>query len=131
MPLVVSIESPFHNEDPVLLKRNINYAILCLKDCFINYSEAAYASHLLNTQLVYQGEHFYVGDDVSDEFSCGREAVIEMTHSIRMKADKIVFYTDFGYSNGMISAKNVAEKYNIPIEERTLPQEFMDHVHPR
>lgn len=124
------IESPYHNDDHKLLKRNICYAILALKDATTNYGNAAYASHLLNTQFVLNGSHYYVGDDVADKFSVGREAVISITHAIRMKSDKIVFYVDFGYSRGMLAAKNVALENGIPIEERRLPKVMMDEVLP-
>lgn len=128
-PLVVSVESPYNNADPKLLKRNINYAIMAVKDSTRNYGNAAYASHLLNTQYVEGGEHCYLSDDVDDKFDLSREQVIAITHALRKKADKIVFYVDFGYSGGMLAAKDLASRYGIPIEERTLPKEMLDEVH--
>lgn len=128
MTEVVSIESPYNNEDPELLKRNINYAIMAVKDSSKNYKNAAYASHLLNTQYVENGEHFYISDDTYDKFDCDRETVLDITNSLRLKADKIVFYTDLGYSRGMIAAKEFAKEHGIPIEERTLPKEMMDEI---
>jgi hypothetical protein len=125
---VVSIESPYNNKDPEILNRNINYAILALKDSCKNYNNAAYAAHLLNTQYVKAGQHNYVSDDIYDEFGVGREKAIELTHAIRLKADKIVFYIDFGYSSGMLAAKDLAVKYNIPWEERYLPEYMMKEV---
>lgn len=124
----VSIESPYNNADPNLLKRNINYAILAVKDATKNYNNAAYAAHLLNTQYVQDGEHGYLSDDVRDKFGVGRDKVIEITHLIRLRADKIVFYVDFGYSSGMLAAKELAEKNGILTEERRLPEEMMKEL---
>lgn len=125
---VISVESPYNNKDNKILKRNINYAIMAVKDATCNHGNAAYASHLLNTQYVENGEHYYISDDVYDKFDCGREQVINITHALRLKADKIVFYIDFGYSNGMLAAKEIAEKHGIPIEERKLPKEMLQEV---
>ena len=125
---VVSIESPYNNKNPKILKRNINYAIVAVKDATRNHRNAAYASHLLNTQYVEGGNHFYISDDTNDKFDCDRDTVIDITNSLRMKADKIVFYIDFGYSNGMLWAKSLAEEYGIPIEERKLPKEMLKEV---
>jgi len=129
-PDVVSVESPYSNQDPAILKRNINYAIMAVKDSSTNYGNAAYASHLLNTQCVDKGEHSYVSDDVHDKFGCGRDKVITITNALRAKADKIVFYIDFGYSRGMLIAKEIAETNGIPMEERKLPKDMMDEVFP-
>ena len=102
---------------------------MALKDATKNYGEAAYASHLLNTQYVKHGEHGYLSDDVKCEFGVGREQAILITDSMRLKADKIVFYIDFGYSNGMLSAKRLAEKHKIPYEERLLPEDMMKEIY--
>lgn len=128
MPLVVSIESPYHNVNPDLLHRNIRYAIMAVKDATANYGNAAYASHLLNTQFVQNKEHYYVDDLHPDPYDLTREQVISITHAMRLKADKIVFYIDLGYSNGMLAAKELAEKHHIPIEERFLPDHMMREV---
>jgi len=61
-PLTVSIESPYHNDDPAKFRRNINYAILAVKDVSVNFGEAPYASHLELTQCVVDHEHTYVSD---------------------------------------------------------------------
>ncbi|MEX0595350.1 MAG: hypothetical protein WD512_02540 [Candidatus Paceibacterota bacterium] len=128
--IVVSVESPYNNTDPALLQRNINYAILAVKDCSKNYNNEEYAAKLLNTQYVKAGKHDYISDNVHDEFGVGRDRIIELTHAIRLKADKIVFYIDFGYSSGMLAAKDLANKHNIPCEERYLPQDMMKELFP-
>jgi len=130
MPLTkkVSIESPYNNKDPKLLTRNINYAIMAMKDACLNYKEAPYLSHLLNTQCVVDGQYKYVSDDVVDKYGSGRDQVIEMINSIRLIMDAIVFYIDFGYSSGMLVAKKLAEDNCIPIEERKLPKYMFDEI---
>ena len=106
---------------------------MAVKDATRNYGNAAYASHLLNTQVVYKGEHCYMSDteygkEIEDKYGCGRDEVIEITNALRMKADKIVFYIDFVYSRGMLIAKEIAEKNDIPIEERYLSKEMMNEI---
>lgn len=122
---VVSIESPYNNVDDALRERNIRYAILCMKDASLNHNEAAYASHLLNTQTVINGRHLYVSDDTFDPFDHDYKTVIAMTHAIRARCDKIVFYVDFGMSSGMKSALDLANEKNIPTEERHLPADWL------
>ncbi len=39
-----------------------------------------------------------------------------------------MFYVDFGYSNGMLAAKELAETNGIPIEERKLPKDMFDEL---
>ena len=122
--VMVSVESPYHNDDPVLLKRNINYAIMAVKDACANHGEAPYASHLIHTQLVHNGEHGYVHDGIVDEYDLGRARVIERTNAIRRRCDKMVFYVDFGWSRGMRDALDFAEANDIPTEERRIRETF-------
>lgn len=129
MTTFVSVESPYSNSDPKLLQRNINYAIMACKDCASNYNEAPYASHVIHTQVVSnQGVNGYVNDDCPDKFGLGRDAAIELTNTARRHAQKIVFYTDFGFSGGMQIAKDVAEENGIPTEDRKLPMDMMQYV---
>lgn len=129
MATFVSVESPYSNTDPGLLQRNINYAIMACKDCASNYNEAPYASHVIHTQIVSEnGTNGYVNDDCPDKFGLGRDQAIELTNTARIHAQKIVFYTDFGFSSGLQIAKDVATQHNIPIEERKLPDDMMRYV---
>jgi|APSaa5957512493_1039668.scaffolds.fasta_scaffold89195_2 hypothetical protein len=127
----ISMESPFSNPDHKLLKRNICYGLLAVKDAALNYNEVSYAPHLLHTQLVYKGNHYYVDDAIcksdklGDFFGVGRERILEMTNCVRKKADKIVFYTDFGMTNGMKFAEKFAIDNDIFIEKRKLPKEML------
>lgn len=124
-PIFVSIESPYHNLDPLILKRNINYAILAMKDSSKNHNEIPYPSHLLLTQTVVNNQHVYVDDTIVDPLGIGRELALNLTNELRKRVDKIVFYVNFGYSNGMKVAQQIAITHGIPIEERYLSDEVM------
>lgn len=124
-PIFVSIESPYHNADPLILKRNINYAILAMKDSSKHHNEIPYPSHLLLTQTVMNNNHVYVDDTIIDPFGIGRELALNLTNELRKRVDKIVFYVNFGYSNGMKIAQQIATTHGIPIEERYLSDELM------
>lgn len=131
---IVSIESP---NDESIINLNINYAIMALKNETINFNNVAYASHLLNTQTVINYKHVYISDTVADIFGGTREQCIEImkclilkiTNSLRLKCDKMVFYIDFGYSNGMLAALELAKENKIPYEEKYLPVEMMKYVY--
>ena len=45
-----------------------------------------------------------------------------------MKADKVVFYVDFGWSNGMLYAKQFCEKHGLAMEERKLDLEVIKNL---
>ncbi|MBP7708464.1 hypothetical protein KA107_02170 [Candidatus Pacearchaeota archaeon] len=125
---VISIETPYHNFDERIRQENICYAILCCKHAIREFNEVPYASHLLFTQVVLNGRHFYVPDNFEDKFGLGRERAIIMTDEIRKRVDKLVFYTDRGFSNGMRHAKELAIREKIPFEERKLPLVYLEEV---
>lgn len=85
-PLVV-IESPYAGE----VEKNVVYARRCMMDSLLR-GEAPFASHLLYTQIL--------DDNVPSDRSLGIGAGWEW-HRV---ADLIVFYTDRGWSRGMIEA---------------------------
>ena len=122
---IVSVESPYHNEDPELLDRNIKYAIMACRHAIKFHGEAATASHLIYTQRVKDGVHEYVHDKIVSEFDLGRDEVISITNEIREKADKLVFYTDLGMSAGMKWAERIAKEKGIPVEYRKLPEKML------
>lgn len=63
--MLVSLESPYHDVDPAIIKRYVNYAILAMKDSVKNYGENPYLSQLILTQTVINKEHVYVNDTFS------------------------------------------------------------------
>jgi hypothetical protein len=124
-PRFVSLESPFSNPDPKLLKRNICYGYLCAKDIARNFNEAVYASHLIHTPRVSNGIHAFADDDVEDKFGVGRDNILKLTNAARAKTDAIVFYIDFGMTQGMKFAEMFAKARGIPCEYRRLPNEML------
>lgn len=101
----VILESPYSGD----IERNIKYARMCVRDS-LSRGESPIASHLLYTQ---EG---ILKDEIPEERQWGIDAGLAW----KDVAEKHVFYIDYGYSDGMIYAKQYATKNNIPIEERKL-----------
>lgn len=101
----VVLESPFAGD----IERNIDYARKCVRHS-LSLEEAPIASHLLYTQ------ENILNDDIEEERMWGINAGLVW----KDVADKQVFYIDYGYSKGMIYAKEYAVKHNIEIEERKI-----------
>lgn len=101
----VILESPFAGD----VKRNIDYARKCVRHS-LSLGEAPIASHLLYTQ------ENILNDDIEEERMWGINAGLAW----KEVADKQVFYIDYGYSKGMLYAKDFATKNNIKIEERRI-----------
>lgn len=126
LPKLVSIESPYSHPDPEQLNKHINYVIMCCKHASKFHHEVPYASHMIQTQVVNDHEHAYVDDAHPDKYGIGREAAIELTHAARRRCNTIVFYTDLGWSPGMLQTLEWARSRSLPMEERTLPKEMLD-----
>ena len=101
----VIIESPYAGD----IERNIKYARECVKDSLLR-GGAPIASHLLYTQ---EGI-------LNDEIPVERELGINAGLAWLTCAKKHVFYVDYGYSKGMIAAKQLSEETGMQIEERRL-----------
>jgi hypothetical protein len=100
---LVAIESPFAGN----VAENIAYAKACLKDSMAR-GEAPLASHLLYPQVL--------DDQDADERRLG----IECGYAWAKHASLIVFYTDLGWSRGMLAAKEFAQRLLIETEERSI-----------
>lgn len=105
----VIIESPYAGD----IEKNIKYARLCVRDS-LSRGEAPIASHLLYTQ------DGILDDDIEKERQWGIDAGLIW----KEVAEKHIFYIDYGYSDGMLCAKNYATKNNILIEERKLYEQI-------
>ena len=103
MTLLISLESPFAS-DPI---ENIHYAYECCKDS-IAKGESPYASHLLFPQFL------------DDKDPAARAAGLRLSDAWRHKADKIVFYTDKGWSAGMQHALDFVKAHGKGAEFRAL-----------
>lgn len=102
---LVILESPYAGN----IEKNIQYARLCMRDSLLR-GESPIASHLLYTQPG------ILKDEVLEERQWGIDAGLAWLK----KADKHVFYIDYGYSKGMLYANQYSINHNIPIEERKI-----------
>lgn len=101
----VILESPYAGD----IERNVEYARKCVRHS-LSLGEAPIASHLLYTQ-----EHI-LNDDIEEERMWGINAGLAW----KEVAQKHVFYVDYGYSKGMLYAKEYAIKNKILTEERKI-----------
>ena len=99
----VIIESPYAGD----VKRNVEYALLCMKDSF-KRGEFPFASHLLYTQCL--------DDNITFERNLGIAAGLEWGRC----AEKTVVYIDHGISKGMEYGIKNAIKNDRPIEYREI-----------
>lgn len=98
---LVVLESPYAGA----VDDNVAYARRCLKHCALR-GESAQASHLLLTQVL--------DDTKPDERALG----IALGLAWREAAHYSVFYTDRGWSNGMIAALKSALEEKRPFKIR-------------
>lgn len=104
MKLVI-VESPYAGD----VEANVAYARLALHDCLMR-GEAPIASHLLYTQPG------VLDDNDPDERDFGIAAGLAWSR----KADYAVFYTDRGWSKGMLHAKDYHLYTGLLCVERTI-----------
>ena len=108
MKLVI-LESPYAAEDPANLQANIDYARACVRDSLAR-GEAPIASHLLYTQP----------DILNDLDPIERQRGIDAGNAWRSVAQLAAFYTDRGWSEGMLAARRLYVVEGIPFSERTI-----------
>lgn len=99
----VILESPFAGDRA----RNKAYLQLCIRDCILR-KETPYASHQMLTEAL---------DDSDPE---QRAVGIEAGWSMRAVIKRAVFYLDFGWSGGMLAAKELYDAEKFPYEERRI-----------
>jgi len=105
----VILESPYAG----CIKKNIEYARLCVKDCLMR-GEAPFASHLLYTQSG------ILNDEEPEERELGISAGFEWAEV----ADYTVVYCDFGISSGMDKGVQNALKSGKEVQYRYLFREI-------
>ena len=105
----IIIESPFAANQENSEDEHVKYARRCLRDSLLR-GEAPYASHLLYTQAG------VLRDDVPEE----RKHGIEAGFVWRDRAERSVFYTDYGISGGMKLGIADLEKKKLEVEYRTI-----------
>lgn len=101
----IILESPYAGD----VNGNVEYARACLRDS-LRRGEAPIASHLLYTQP----------GVLSDDSQVERLAGIAAGLAWRVVADTSVFYTDRGWSAGMLAALQSAIAAKLPFELRSL-----------
>lgn len=102
----VIIESPYAGDIP----RNLAYVRAAMRDCLLR-GEAPFASHALYTQ-----------DGVLEDLLPEQRALgIAAGFAWRGTADTTVFYTDLGYSAGMLEARLDCQARGLPFETRSIP----------
>ena len=101
----VVLESPYAGD----VERNVAYARLCVRDCFLR-GEAPIASHLLYTQ---QG---ILDDTIPEERKFGIDAGLAW----KSFAQATVVYIDYGISEGMQYGIQRAEAEGRPVEYRKI-----------
>lgn len=101
----VIIESPFAGNIP----KNIAYARLCVRDSALR-GEAPIASHLLFTQET------ILRDNVPEERKLGIEAGLAWIDV----ADFSAFYTNYGWSPGMLKALDLSIMRRLKFKLRSL-----------
>lgn len=101
----VILETPYAGDVPLHLR----YLRACMRHCLAN-GNAPFASH-----------HLYTAPGVlRDEVPGEREAGIEAGFAWRQLAVLTVFYTDLGWSSGMVRGREACERAKHPYEERQL-----------
>ena len=109
VPNLVLIESPYRGNSYEKIFENIIYARLCVINS-LSRGEIPFASHLLYAQTG-------ITDDRNPE---ERKRGIAAGWRMGEFASLSAFYIDMGWSSGMLSGKETAEKIGRPIEERSL-----------
>lgn len=102
----VIVESPYAGN----VARNVAYAKRALLDCVLVRGEAPIASHLLFTQP----------DILDDNLGGDRAKGIAAGIAWHAVAHTIVFYEDYGWSQGMLAAKQECETNDWPMEIRRI-----------
>lgn len=111
MKLVI-LESPYAGE----VERNVMYARRAIRHS-LSLGEAPIASHLLYTQPG------ILDDLIKEERDWGINAGLAWGRL----AEASVFYTDYGWSHGMLYGKANAEQVGRQIIERTIGVNYTEH----
>lgn len=100
---VVAIESPYKGQ----VDENTRFARLAMLDS-ITRGEAPFLGHLLYTQVL------------SDASPTERELGIRCHLAYVQRSEAVVIYEDFGVSEGMARAAELAQSLGIPVETRRI-----------
>jgi hypothetical protein len=123
LPMVV-IESKFSGK----IDHHMRYLDMCIFDCLAR-KEVPFASHKMFCSHSL-AKNFWVPDNSSKWDVFTRDYCIHISDAIRLKAEKVVFYVDFGWSNGMIYAKKMCEKHGLKMEIRKIDRSIIKKLNP-
>lgn len=112
------IESPFRADTEAEHERNLIYLDLCLRDSILR-GESPYASHKL------------LPGALDEETPSERDLGIRCGYAWWRAASVVAFYTDLGWSPGMMNAYKRARTQNIKIETRSLLDAHNPHLNPQ
>ena len=111
--MIAIIESPYKADTDALLRRNQHYAQLISRYMSKKHNCATFASHLLYTQFLHDGD--------AEERKLGMELGLQMTRTLCEHAPVMwVWGTDYGMSSGMNAALNMANK-----DYRSYPEKYV------
>lgn len=105
MTRLVILESPYAGD----VEANVAYARACLLDSLARRGEAPIASHLLYTQVL--------DDTDPDERAQGIAAGLAWR---TVPGVLPVFYTDRGWSRGMLAARDLYDREGLAYETRSI-----------
>jgi hypothetical protein len=114
---LVILESPFAGPDPATIKRNVQYARACMRDCLLR-GEAPFASHLLYTQPG------VLRDGDASERALGMKAGLAFSTTVAAH----VVYTDLGITPGMRAGMTRGTSNGRAVEERQISPGALDAV---
>lgn len=112
---VIVLESPYSGDNVAYTQRAMKHAR--------EKGEIVIIPHLLWTQ-----HHNFVSD-WDEKYTVkngGRDVSLEQIKELRRRADKVVFYTDYGMSSGMKHGLEHCKAEHIPYEERTIGDTDID-----
>lgn len=103
----VVIESPYAGQ----VERNREYLQQCIRDCLAR-GETPYASHQMLTDAL--------SDDDPEQRSEGIRAGLEMSKALFLVGARVAFFVDYGWSGGMLAAREEYEKTGILYQVRRI-----------
>ena len=108
------IESPYSGD----VDGNVRYLMLCGLDSFARgfMPTSTHGSMTIHPACT----TFFVSDYDPQWDIFSRNACIQRGNELRRLCIRTVFYTDRGWSRGMLAAQQYCENHNMPYEERTV-----------
>jgi hypothetical protein len=110
-PRCVCVESPLRGD----VTHNVQYADACMHDA-LELGEAPFLGHLLYPRVI------------NDEDAVMRARGIEAHLAWLRRADIVAVYSDFGITDGMRAAIDLAQSVGLDVEFRTLGLRWLERI---